>query len=56
MIVGSTRIPGPFDWVVEEHPNAGLITDANGVIKYVNPAFEALTGCSRDEVIGQPAR
>jgi PAS domain S-box-containing protein len=30
-----------------------MITDINGVILYVNPAFERTTGYSRDDVIGQ---
>lgn len=46
-------MPVPFDWIVEEHPDAVLVTDAHGVIEYVNAAFEALTGYSRDEVIGR---
>ena len=32
------------------------ITDAKGQIEYVNPAFETLTGYSREEVIGQNPR
>ena len=30
-----------------------MITDCQGAIEYVNPAFEALTGYSRDEARGQ---
>jgi diguanylate cyclase (GGDEF)-like protein/PAS domain S-box-containing protein len=30
-----------------------MITDADGVIEYVNPAFEALTGRTRRELIGR---
>ena len=33
-----------------------LITDADGVIADVNAAFEAITGYSKDEVVGKPAR
>lgn len=33
-----------------------LITDKNGVIEYVNPAFEKTTGYSSNEVIGQTPR
>src|SRR4029077_15133351 len=33
-----------------------VITDCHGVIEYVNPAFEALTGYSRDETHGKTPR
>src|SRR5438045_7072537 len=33
-----------------------IITDRTGVIEYINPAFEALTGYSPQEVIGQTPR
>jgi len=33
-----------------------VITDANGTIQYVNPAFEKLTGYTRKEAIGQNPR
>ncbi|NOX09408.1 MAG: PAS domain S-box protein [Gammaproteobacteria bacterium] len=29
-----------------------LITDCEGVVEYINPAFEKITGYSIDEVIG----
>jgi PAS domain S-box-containing protein len=38
---------------VEQLPDLVMITDASGVLEYVNPAFEALTGYTREEVIGQ---
>jgi len=38
---------------VEQSPDLVMITDCAGVLEYVNPAFEALTGYSREEVIGQ---
>jgi len=40
-------------WSAEQAPEATFITDAAGVIEYVNLAFEALTGFSRVEVIGR---
>ena len=33
-----------------------MITDANGIIQYVNPAFEKITGYSRSEALGRNPR
>lgn len=33
-----------------------VITDTDGIIEYVNPAFEQITGYSREEAIGQNPR
>jgi PAS domain S-box-containing protein len=41
---------------IEQTADATIITDATGTIEYVNPAFERLTGYSRDEAIGQNPR
>ena len=41
---------------VKQTANCVLITDCNGVIEYVNPAFERTTGYARDEVIGKTPR
>ena len=38
---------------VEQSPDLVMITNFAGVLEYVNPAFESLTGYSREEVIGQ---
>ncbi len=38
---------------VEHAAETILITDVEGVINYVNPAFERITGYSRDEAIGK---
>ena len=38
---------------VEQSPDLVMITDSAGVLEYVNPAFEKLTGYSSEEVIGQ---
>ncbi|MEW6719815.1 MAG: response regulator [Thermodesulfobacteriota bacterium] len=41
---------------IEQTGEAIVITDAAGAIRYVNPAFETVTGYSREEAIGQNPR
>src|SRR5438309_196032 len=41
---------------VEQSPDTVVITDRQGAIEYVNPAFEALTGYKSDEVRGRTPR
>ncbi|OJX79264.1 PAS domain S-box protein [Magnetospirillum sp. 64-120] len=41
---------------VEQSPVSVLISDAQGRIEYVNPAFSDMTGYHRDEVLGQSPR
>ncbi len=41
---------------VEQTSDAVLITDLAGTIEYANPAFEAISGYRRSEVIGQNPR
>ena len=41
---------------VEQSADAVMITDHHGVIEYVNPAFETLTGYGRDEARSQTPR
>ena len=41
---------------IEQTADAVTITDRNGVIEYVNPAFEHITGYSYSEAIGQTPR
>ena len=41
---------------VEQSADLVMITDREGVIEYVNPAFEALTGYSPAELMGQTPR
>ncbi len=41
---------------VEQAADSIFITDRDGVIQYVNPAFERLLGYTKDEAIGQNAR
>lgn len=41
---------------VEQAAESIVITDANGAIQYVNPAFEQISGYSKQEAIGQNPR
>ncbi len=41
---------------VEHTADAIYITDRDGVIQYVNPGFEHITGWSRDEAVGRTPR
>jgi len=41
---------------VEQIADAVMITDRNGIVEYVNPAFELMTGYSREEAIGNTPR
>jgi phosphoserine phosphatase RsbU/P len=38
---------------VEQTADAIYITDCNGVVEYVNPGFERITGYSKDEILGR---
>jgi len=38
---------------LEQTTDVVLITDVNGIIEYVNPAFEAITGYSQADALGQ---
>ncbi|HEX9838084.1 MAG TPA: PAS domain S-box protein, partial [Anaerolineales bacterium] len=42
--------------IVEQTADTVLVTDRAGKIEYVNPAFERLTGFTREEVLGNTAR
>ncbi len=39
--------------VIEQTADSVVITDRRGIIQYVNPAHEAVTGYARDETIGK---
>ena len=41
---------------VDQTADAIMITDPDGIIRYVNPAFETVTGYSRVEAIGETPR
>ncbi len=41
---------------IEQAAEIIIITDASGLIQYVNPRFEAITGYTRAEVLGQNPR
>ena len=38
---------------VDQSPSSVIITDPSGVIEYVNPVFEKLTGYAKDEITGK---
>ena len=40
--------------VVEQTADCVMITDASGIIEYVNPAFERLTGYTFKDAVGRP--
>lgn len=42
-----------FKLAIKNSPNAIFITNPRGIIEYVNPAFEALFGYNKAEIIGQ---
>jgi len=45
-----------LSFAVEQSPNGIEITDADGIIEYVNEAFTRVTGYRREELIGQNPR
>lgn len=45
-----------FERAVDQAADAIFITDVDGTIEYVNPAFEELTGYTRSEAVGQNPR
>ncbi|MFZ0743798.1 MAG: PAS domain S-box protein [Terracidiphilus sp.] len=58
---GVDRVFGAIEHVglvaaVEQAADGIVLTDTSGRIQYVNPAFSAMTGYTRDEVVGQNPR
>jgi PAS domain S-box-containing protein len=41
---------------IEQTADTVVITNFSGIVEYVNPSFEALTGYGRNEVVGHPAK
>ena len=41
---------------IEQASDTIMITDTDGIIQYVNPTFETVTGYSRKEILGQNAK
>ncbi len=41
-----------FSQIVEQSPTSIVVTDPSGIIEYVNPQFERITGYSSQELIG----
>lgn len=53
----SLEVPWPcLATAIEEVAEAVLVTDCQGTIQYVNPAFERLTGYSSMEAVGKTPR
>jgi two-component system cell cycle sensor histidine kinase/response regulator CckA len=47
------EMAGPLGAAIEHAAESVVVTDAQGMIVYVNPAFERITGYGSEEVIGQ---
>jgi phosphoserine phosphatase RsbU/P len=53
MIITSLTLYNQLAKAVEQTADSILITDSQGIIEYVNPAFEEITGFSAGEVLGR---
>ena len=51
----SHEVVRQLSMAIEKTTDAVFITDPNAVIEYVNPAFEATTGYSQEQAVGQRA-
>jgi len=45
-----------FSSAISQNPLSIVITDINGIVKYINPAFTSVSGYTEKEVIGQTPR
>ena len=55
-IVGRTLVEEQavkLSHAIQQAADAVMITDRNGIIEYVNPAFESMTGYAREEAVGK---
>ncbi|MBI5570415.1 MAG: PAS domain S-box protein [Desulfomonile tiedjei] len=52
----SEKVQRRLATAVEQAAEAIIITDVEGTIQYVNPAFESISGYARDEVLGRNPR
>lgn len=54
--LSSNKVISVFRNIVDQLADHVMVTDQNGLIEYVNPAFEKTTGYSKDEVLGKNPR
>ena len=52
----SDRAVALLSTAIEQSPAAAVITDKNGLIRYANPKFLAMSGYRREEIAGQNPR
>lgn len=43
-----------LDTAIEQAADSVIISNLNGLVEYVNPSFEAMTGWQQTDVVGQP--
>lgn len=54
--LSTNKVISVFRNIVDQVADHVMVTDVNGNIEYVNPAFEATTGYYKEEVVGQNPR
>ena len=54
--LSSNKVISVFRNIVDQVADHVMVTDVNGTIEYVNPAFEETTGYYKEEVLGQNPR